>query len=179
LGAGYQPIGAMLVSSKVYNAITDGRGFFQHGHTYIGHATACAAALAVQKEIENKGLLKNVNEKGELLRASLRERFADNPYIGDIRGKGLFCGLEIVADKQTKEPFDPALKLHAKIKATAMRGGLMCYAMGGTIDGKSGDHVMFAPPFIITEEHVAEMVDKFELAFNSALDEILVCDKVA
>ncbi|MDB2414295.1 aspartate aminotransferase family protein [Rickettsiales bacterium] len=165
LGGGYQAIGATLVSKEIYETITQGSGFFQHGHTYIGHATACAASLAVQKEIEKEGLLQNVVEKGDLLRSALQDRFSNHKNVGDIRGRGLFLGVEFVKNKDTKEPFSADEKINAKLKAAAMEEGLMCYAMGGTIDGKSGDHVMFAPPFIITESNINELVNKFDIAF--------------
>lgn len=169
LGAGYQPIGAFLLSQKIYDAIEKGSGFFQHGHTYIGHATACAAALAVQKVIEKNHLLTAVQQKGDLLKQALVERFKGYENIGDIRGRGLFIGLELVKNPATKEAFDPALKLNAKIKKTAMEKGLMCYAMGGTIDGKTGDHIMLAPPFIIEEVQIAEIVD----ILGSSVDVVL------
>ncbi len=169
LGAGYQPVGAMLVSGKIYDAVTAGSGFFQHGHTYIGHALACAASLQVQKIIERDGLLENVKSKGNLLQKTLKERFASNPFVGDIRGRGLFQGVEFVTDKKTKTPFESNQKINVKIKNAAMKEGLMCYAMGGTIDGINGDHIMFAPPFIINEQQVMEIVDKFEIAVNSVL----------
>jgi adenosylmethionine-8-amino-7-oxononanoate aminotransferase len=166
LGGGYQPIGAMLCSQKIYDTITAVSGFFQHGHTYIGHATACAAALAVQKAIEEENLLENVRSQGQKLEWKLQERFASHPFIGDIRGRGLFYGLELVADKDTKAPFDPALKMNAALKAAAMEEGLMCYAMGGTIDGKQGDHVMFMPPFIINDNQMEELLDVFKVALD-------------
>ncbi|GGO87630.1 aspartate aminotransferase family protein [Marinobacterium nitratireducens] len=169
LGAGYQPIGATLVSGKIYRAIEEGSGFFQHGHTYIGHATACAAALAVQRTIEEKQLLARVRELGAGLEARLRERFGAHPHIGDIRGRGLFLGLELVRDRDTRVAFDPALKLHAVIKKAAMANGLMCYPMGGTIDGQRGDHILLAPPFILEEFHLDEVVDKLDTAIGSAL----------
>jgi adenosylmethionine-8-amino-7-oxononanoate aminotransferase len=179
LGAGYQPIGAMLVSGKIYDAVTNGTGFFQHGHTYIGHATACAAALAVQKVIERDGLLENVVEKGELLKNSLVERFANHPYVGDIRGRGLFVGVEFVEDKATKQNFEHSLKINAKLKSAAMKEGLMCYAMGGTIDGQNGDHIMFAPPFIINGSHIEEMLNKFGVALENVLGSGLAAKKIA
>ncbi|OKH86454.1 aspartate aminotransferase family protein [Thalassospira sp. TSL5-1] len=161
LGAGYQPIGAVLVSGKIDRAIANGSGFFQHGHTYQGHATACAAALATQRAIRGRGLLANVVKQGETLQNALMTRFADHPYIGDIRGRGLFRGVEFVADRTTKQPFDPSLKIHAKIKKTAFENGLMCYPMGGTIDGQRGDHVLFAPPYIVKEEQIDDIVTLF------------------
>ncbi|WP_417810143.1 aspartate aminotransferase family protein [Thalassospira alkalitolerans] len=166
LGAGYQPIGAVLLSQKIDDAIASGSGFFQHGHTYQGHATACAAALAAQRTIRERDLLTNVVKQGELLADGLHDRFGQHPFVGDIRGRGLFRGVELVADRETKEVFDPARKINAKIKKAAFARGLMAYPMGGTIDGVRGDHVLFAPPFIVTEDDVAKIIDLFELAMN-------------
>jgi len=172
LGAGYQPIGAMLCSHQIYSAIRDGSGFFQHGHTFMGHSAACAGALAVQNAIESEGLLANVKSMGNLLGKLLRERFACHPYVGDIRGRGLFLGIELVADRQTREPLDPALEVHSVIKRHAMAQGLMCYPSGGTIDGKRGNHILLAPPFIVEQKHVYEIVDKLDTALNAALGEV-------
>ncbi len=172
LGAGYQPIGACLMGQKVYDAIASGSGFFQHGFTYIGHATACAAALAVQRTIEAEDLLAGVRAKGAALRAALTDRFGGQRHVGDIRGRGLFLGIELVQDRETKTCFDPALKLNARIKRAAMAGGLICYPGGGTADGSKGDHILLAPPFILEEAHLAELVDKLEAALAAALEEI-------
>jgi adenosylmethionine-8-amino-7-oxononanoate aminotransferase len=169
LGAGYQPIGAVLVADKIYRTVVDTAGAFEHGFTYIGHPTACAAALAVQRTIEADDLLENVRAQGDALRAALGERFADHPNLGDIRGRGLFIGLELVADRATKAPPDPALKLAPKIKAAAMARGLVCYPGAGTIDGARGAHILLAPPFIIEPRHVAEIVDKLA----GTLDDVL------
>lgn len=169
LGAGYQPIGALLVAEGVYEAFRKGSGFFQHGHTYMGHATACAAALAVQRVIERDGLLEKVRSQGQALRQALEHRFANHHHVGDIRGRGLFLGLELVSDRSTKEPFDPRHKLHAKVKAQAMANGLICYPMGGTIDGARGDHVLIAPPFIIGPAQVAELVEKLGDSIDAAI----------
>jgi adenosylmethionine-8-amino-7-oxononanoate aminotransferase len=170
LGAGIQPIGAMLCSAEIYSAIEQGSGFFQHGHTYLGHPAACAAGVAVLQEIERHDLLSNVNAMGGQLMAALEARFGQHPNVGDIRGRGLFLGVELVQDKDTKEPFDPALKLHADLKKRALSGGLMVYPMGGTVDGQAGDHVLMAPPYIIGEAQVAEIVDKLDTAINDALN---------
>ncbi|MEQ8966563.1 MAG: aspartate aminotransferase family protein [Azospirillaceae bacterium] len=170
LGAGYQPIGATLVAGRIFEAIRDGSGFFQHGHTYMGHATACAAGLAVQRAIEEGDLLANVRDKGAALRAGLESRLGGHAHVGDIRGRGLFLGVELVADRVSKAPFDPAAKLHARIKAEAMARGLMCYPMGGTIDGRRGDHVLLAPPFILEDAHVTTIVDTLAEAIDAAID---------
>jgi adenosylmethionine-8-amino-7-oxononanoate aminotransferase len=172
LGAGYQAIGATLVSEEIYRTIVGGSGFFQHGHTYIGHAAACAAALEVQKVIAEDRLLDNVKARGEQLRALLRERYANHPYIGDVRGRGLFVGVELVHDRATKEPFEPQHKLHALIKSEAMQRGLMVYPMGGTVEGKRGDHVLLAPPFICTEQQIATIVERLDGAIGAALTKI-------
>lgn len=172
LGAGYQPIGATLVSAKIRDAIAHGSGFFQHGHTYIGHATACAAALAVQKTIEQRGLLKQVVLQGNALQARLTEKLSAHDHVGDIRGRGLFRGVELVSDRATKTPFDPAIKLHARVKKAAMKLGLMCYPMGGTVNGQKGDHILLAPPFIIDADHIEEIVEKLAMAIDHGINGI-------
>lgn len=169
LGAGYQPIGAMLSTARIYDAIVGGSGFFQHGHTYIGHATACAAALAVQRTIADDRLLDNVLARGEQLRASLREALGNHLNLGDVRGRGLFVGVEFVADRATKATLDPASKTHAVLKRTCMEHGLLVYPMGGTVDGVHGDHVLFAPPFICTPADIGNIVDRFTQAVNKVL----------
>lgn len=166
LGAGYQPIGALMVSDRIYQTIVAGSGFFQHGHTYMGHPTACAAALAVQKTIEGENLLENVRVQGAALKEGLRQRFAEHPNIGDIRGRGLFIGLEFVQDRTTKAPLPIDARVHLAIKKEAMNQGLLCYCMGGTIDGQAGNHVLLAPPYIIDDSHVAEIIDKLDRAFK-------------
>ena len=169
LGGGYEPIGAVLLGRHIYDAFASGSGFFQHGHTYLAHPLACAAALAVQETIHRDNLLANVRDKGALLRRRLGERFGNHAHVGDIRGRGLFQAVELVEDRSTKAPFDPALKLHAKVKKAAMARGLMVYPMGGTIDGTRGDHVLLAPPFIVTEDQVGEIVDRLGSAIDDAL----------
>jgi hypothetical protein len=171
LGGGYQPIGAVLCSGRIYDTIAGGSGAFEHGFTYIGHATACAAALAVQHTIEGENLLANVRHQGDALREALESRFGNHHHVGDIRGRGLFIGLELVADRTTKEPFDPALKLNAKIKQRAMDEGMVCYPAGGTVDGKRGDHVLLAPAFIVQQGHLDEIVDKLGRSIDAVLAE--------
>jgi hypothetical protein len=158
LGAGYQPIGAMLVSEGIYDTILKGSGAFMHGHTYIGHAIACAAALEVQKTIAEENLLENVRVRGEQLRTWLGEALGDHPLVGDIRGRGLFVGVELVADRGSKVTLPPEQKTHAKIKTDAKERGLLVYPMGGTVDGTRGDHVLIAPPFISTEGEIDQIV---------------------
>ncbi|RID92894.1 aspartate aminotransferase family protein [Gemmobacter lutimaris] len=169
LGAGYQPIGALLTSGRIYDALAAGSGFFQHGHTYMGHPMAAAAANAVLEAIVGRGLLARVREQGAKLQAALEAELGQHPHVGDIRGRGLFRGVELVADRETKTPFDPALKLHARVKALAFEAGLICYPMGGTIDGQRGDHILLAPPFIIEDAQIDELVSKLSGAIRGAL----------
>ncbi|WP_422072169.1 aspartate aminotransferase family protein [Tranquillimonas rosea] len=169
LGAGYQPIGAMLCSAEIHQAIADGSGFFQHGHTYMGHPTAAACGLAVLRAIIGRDLLPRVVRQGETLDAALRDRFGQHPHVGDIRGRGLFRGLEIVADRDGKVPFDPSRGTAARIKTAAFEAGLICYPMSGTIDGRQGDHVLLAPPFIISDEQIDELVEKLAQAVEAAV----------
>jgi len=169
LGAGYQPIGAMLCSGKIYEAIQTGSGFFQHGHTYIGHPVATAAGLAVVSAILNRNLIERVQSMGEKLQLALENAFGQHPHIGDIRGRGLFRGIEIVEDRGTKAPFPAELALNKKIKKAAFEAGLICYPMGGTVDGVNGDHVLLAPPFILEDQHIDEIVEKLDKAFRLVL----------
>lgn len=168
LGGGYQPVGAVLIGTKVVDAIGAGSGFFQHGHTYIGHPVACAAALAVQQVLARDKLVERCAQQGARLRAALKEAFRDHPHVGDVRGRGLFHAIELVADRASKQPFDPALQLHAKVKKAAMDAGLLCYSMGGTIDGARGDHVLLAPPFIISDDELDLLIERLSQAVDRA-----------
>lgn len=169
LGGGYQPIGAVLLTEKIFSAFTNGSGFFQHGHTYMGHPMAAAAGLAVQEVIRRDGLLANVVAMGNYLRRRLEERFANHHHVGDLRGRGLFRAIELVTDRDSKEPFDPKLRLNVRIKREAMARGLMVYPMGGTIDGVRGDHVLIAPPFIVDKEIVDAIVERLGEAVDAAI----------
>ena len=159
LGGGYQPIGAVICTSEIYDAVASGSGALKHGQTYNAHPVGCAAALAVQRIIREQGLLGRVNEAGARLRSLLVERFGDHPNVGDIRGRGLLLAMELVADRQTKDPFDPALAMHQRAKAEAFDRGLLIYPGGGTIDGRNGDHILLAPPYNVTDEELEMIVD--------------------
>ena len=172
LGGGYQPIGAMLASGRIVDTIREASGAFQHGHTYLAHPMACAAALEVQHVIRDEHLLDKVKERGSQLERRLTERFGNHRHIGDIRGRGLFRAIELVADRSKRAPFDPALKLHQRIKAAAFENGLACYPSGGTVDGRSGDHVLLAPPYIATSDDIDMIADRLGHAVDSALKSV-------
>jgi hypothetical protein len=172
LGAGYQPIGGFLVHDRIVRALESGSGQLKHGHTYAGHTVACAAALAVQQAFQEENLIARVRELAAGLRARLDDAFGQHPHIGDIRGRGLFWGIELVRDRVTKAPFDPALKLHARIKKEAMARGLMVYPMGGTVDGRLGDHVLLAPPFIATEAEFGVIAQRLRAAIAAAIESV-------
>jgi adenosylmethionine-8-amino-7-oxononanoate aminotransferase len=172
LGGGYQPIGAMLASDRIIDTIRQGSGSFQHGHTYLAHPLACAAALEVQRVIDDENLLDRVKDLGGQLERRLTERFGNHRHVGDIRGRGLFQAIELVADRTSREPFDPALKLNTRIKAAAFERGLACYPAGGTADGRRGDHVLLAPPYISTPEDIDMIVDRLGQAVDAALKSV-------
>jgi adenosylmethionine-8-amino-7-oxononanoate aminotransferase len=169
LGGGYQPVGAVLLSKAIFDAFSKGSGFFQHGHTYMGHPMAAAAGLAVQDVIRRDGLLANVVAMGEHLQRRLQERFSNHHHVGDIRGRGLFRAIELVSDCDSKQPFAPELKLNARIKREAMARGLIVYPMGGTIDGVRGDHVLLAPPFIVNKGQIDAIVERLGDAVDAAV----------
>ena len=169
LGGGFQPIGAVLAHDRLVSALSAGSGFFQHGHTYLAHPVACAAALAVQRVIEGDGLLLNVRLRGRTFERMMIDRFSAHPHVGDIRGRGLFWAVELVQDRATKAPFDPVARLHARVKRECMARGLMTYPMAGTIDGCRGDHVLIAPPFIVEDSHLELIVERLHAAIDAAV----------
>jgi len=171
LGAGYQPVGALLAHDSLWQAVRDGSGVLHHGQTYMGHPVACAAALAVQRAIRERGLLARVRAMGAALDERLQERFGNHPHVGDIRGRGLLQAIELVEDRTTKRPFDPSLKLHARIKRLAMAEGLLCYPMGGTVDGRQGDHVVLAPAYVVTEDDLDAIAERLGRAVDKAISE--------
>jgi adenosylmethionine-8-amino-7-oxononanoate aminotransferase len=172
LGGGYAPIGATLVSGEVTQAMREGSGILRHGHTYMAHPLGCAAALAVQQVIRDEGLLERVRSLGDLLEKRLVERFGNHHHVGDVRGRGLFYGIEIVADRASKAPFDPALKINARIKRAALERGLACYPGGGTIDGFKGDHVLLAPPYICSPREIEMIVERLGEAVDAAIKDV-------
>ncbi len=172
LGAGYQPVGATLAHRRIYERIRDGSGFFQHGHTYMAHATAAAAALSVQQVIQEEELLPRVRLLGQQLMELLQQRLGEHPHVGDIRGRGLFVGLELVSDRESKQPFAPDSALDKRVKRRALDNGLMCYPMAGTIDGRQGHHILLAPPFILEREQLEQLVDLLAVSLDQAVEEV-------
>lgn len=158
LGAGYVPLGAVLCSQHIFDAFSEGSGAFMHGHTFLGHPVACAAALAVQRAIRGRELLSNVQARGADLRAGLEVSLGFHPHIGDIRGRGLFQAIELVANRDTKACFDPTQRIYAEIRSAALSNGLLVYAMGGTLDGRSGDHILLAPPYTAATHEIDMIV---------------------
>ncbi len=171
LAAGYQPMGAVLLSEEIFQAFYDGSGFFQHGHTFMGHATACAAAAVVQQKLQDPATMATVQRLGTRLMDALDTTLGSHPHVGDIRGRGMFRGVELVADRDTKAPFDPGQRLHARVKSAAMDNGLMCYPAGGTIDGSVGDHILLAPPYVVSESQIDEIVGRLHTAIDTAIAE--------
>ena len=169
LGGGYQPIGGVLVGRKVVAAINAGSGGFMHGHTYQAHPVACQAALEVQRIIRDDNLLENVRAMGARLETALVERFGNHRHVGDIRGRGLFWALEFVADRATKQEFDPAMKVNERVKRAALERDVAIYPMGGTIDGRRGDHVVIAPPYIATATEIDTIVERVGAAVDATL----------
>ncbi len=166
VGGGYQPLGAVLMRGKIAEGVEAG-GSFASGHTYIGHATACAAGLAVQECLDEEGLLGHVPVQGDAFRSALVERFGAHPFVGDIRGRGLFVGIEFVLDRSARTPIPATDRVPARLKAAAMESGVICYPGGGTADGVNGAHVLFAPPFILESAHIDECCERFSTALDS------------
>jgi len=169
LGGGYQPIGGILIAGKIIAAFRAGSGSFMHGHTYQAHPVACAAALEVQKIIRDDNLLANVREMRAALGAGLTERFGNHRHVGDIRGRGLFWAIEIVEDRARKTPFAPARDMNVRIRDAAFRHGLAIYPMGGTVDGRHGDHIVVAPPYIADRSDIAAIVARLGDAVDEAM----------
>ena len=172
LGGGYLPLGAAVYHDKIARAILDTDGVVLTGHTFAGHTAACAAGVAVQNIIAREGLLDNVRDNSGWLMEALRGELAQHPHVGDIRGRGFFLGVELVADRDTKKPFDPEKSVYARIGQEGFANGLICYPVGGNVDGERGDIVILAPPFNATRGELEEIVDKFALTCRSVLGEI-------
>lgn len=169
LAAGYVPLGAAICTTAVWEAIRARDGAFGTGHTFTGHTAACAAGVAVQNIITRDGLLDRVTANGPRLHAMLADALSGVDAVGDIRGRGHFLCAELVANRATRQPFDPALKLFLKIRAQAMQNGLICYPVGGNVDGIAGDIVILAPPYTCTDDELTEIIDKTATSIRQVL----------
>jgi adenosylmethionine-8-amino-7-oxononanoate aminotransferase len=169
LAAGYLPLGAAICTTKVWETIRAVDGAFGTGHTFTGHTAACAAGVAVQNIIAREGLLAQVAANGPRLKAAWSEALAGVEAVGDIRGRGHFIAAELVANRGTKQPFDPERKLFMKIRAQAMANGLICYPVGGNVDGHRGDIVILAPPYNASQAELDEIIDKAATSIKQVL----------
>jgi hypothetical protein len=172
LAAGYVPIGATLVHDRIVDTFHNRRAIFQHGHTYMGHPLAAAAGVAVIRYMEAHKLVERSKRMGEELMTRLTAALHEHPHVGDIRGRGLFVGVEFVADRETRAPFEPEAAFHRVLGDIAFRNGLIVYPMGGTIDGRRGDHVLIAPPLIITKSQIGRLVALLVKSIDAAVDKI-------
>jgi adenosylmethionine-8-amino-7-oxononanoate aminotransferase len=167
LGGGYAPIGAILASARVIAALRDGSGGFMHGQTYQAHPVACAAALEVQRILQDEALVANVARQGNTLERLLTERFGNHRHVGDVRGRGLFWALEFVSDRGGRTPFAPSAEIAERVKQAALDRGLGVYPCVGTVDGTQGDHVIVAPPYIVIDADLVEIVDRLGEAVDA------------
>ncbi len=166
LGGGFQPVGAMVVSSRVHSVLEAGSRSFMHGQTYMGHATVCAAALAVIEKLDRLKLVRRVADRGPVLGQLLREALGGHAHVGDIRGRGFFWAVEFVEDRATKQPFNSGGAVATRIKAAAMEKGLLCYPGGGNLPGGCGDHILLSPPFITSDEQLEQIAAKLKDAIH-------------
>lgn len=174
LGSGYAPISAMLVGHRVMSALKKGSGYFAHGQTYQSLPLNCAAALEVQTIIQEDNLVANVGDMGTYLEHLLRERFADHPYVGDIRGCGLFWAVEFVADRATKEPFDKKLNIASRLGKKGLERGydISLFPATGSADGWTGDHFLLAPPYTVRKSDVEEIVDRVGRVVDAVFNDL-------
>lgn len=173
LGGGYVPLGAAVYTPEVYQTIAGRFGTVASVHTYSGHTLACAAGLAVLQVIARDGLVEACERQGARLMAGLRRRLGGHDHVGDIRGRGLFVAVELVADRQAARPFPPGLRLHDRVRRACLERGLICYPSGGTVDGRAGDHVLLSPPYIVSDAEIDEMVETLAVSLDAALEAAL------
>lgn len=175
LGCGYIPISAVLIAERVVTALQTGTKYFKHGQTYQSHPVACAAALEVQRIVQDANLVENVRHMGNYLETLLRDRLADHPHVGDIRGRGLFWAIEFVADKASKTPLDPALKVSERLHNKGMEQGYdisLFHATGSANNGWGGDHILLMPPYIVDRSDVEEIVNRVVRVVEDVFEEL-------
>jgi len=171
LSSGYTPMGAVIVREEIHRAIQEGTGAFVHGHTYSQNPLSAAIGCAVVDYLIKHDLISRSARMGEYFLQALKT-LNKHQFVGDVRGRGLFAGIEFVKDKKTKEPFDPKLKLNASVGNRAFEKGLITYPGGGGADGIHGDHLLLAPPLIITQEQIDELVRILDQTFTEVGKEI-------
>lgn len=171
LAAGYLPLGAAIYSDKVNDVINSAHGAPMTGHTFTGHTACCAAGVAVQKILIREKLVEHVGANEAHLKQMIAQALDGVEAVGDIRGRGYFIGTELVEDRATKKPFDAGRKLYMRIRQKALDNGLICYPVGGNVDGVNGDVVILSPPYNSTEAELTEMVDKMARSIKQVLRE--------
>jgi len=172
LGGGHAPIAGILVRKNIVDSLRRGSASFNHGHTYQAHPMSCAVALAVQKVIRDEDLVRSCAAKGRVLASMLHEAFADHEHIGEVRGRGLFWGIEFVEDRATKKPFNSSLDIGPRIQQKAFDLGLAVYPGRGTVDGWVGDHILLAPPLVIELDQLISMVEILKEAVAAVFSEV-------
>ena len=169
LAGGYLPLGAAILAERLWEPMMARHGGLMTGHTFSGHTAACAAGVAVQTIVEREGLLDKVKTGGAHLMGLLRDALGERPYIGDIRGRGYFIGIELVAERASKEPFPPSLQLFARVRDQSFANGLICYPTGGNVDGVKGDQIILAPPYNASRAELDEIVDKLQQSLSEVM----------
>ncbi|NTE68266.1 aminotransferase class III-fold pyridoxal phosphate-dependent enzyme [Agrobacterium tumefaciens] len=172
LGGGYIPLGAAVYGHKVRDAITTAYGGPMTGHTFTGHTAACAAGVAVQKIIKRDSLLEHIRSSSPRFFQLVRDALGGLEAVGDIRGRGYFLGVELVADRETKKPFPSEKKLFFKVRERAFENGLICYPSGGNVDGVSGDTIILAPRYNSPDSELEEIADKLGKSVRQAVSDV-------
>ena len=172
LGGGYAPIAGILIRRNIVDSLRRGSASFNHGHTYQAHPMSCAVALAVQKVISDEDLVRSCAAKGRVLASILHEAFADHEHVGEVRGRGLFWGIEFVENRTTKKPFKSSLEIGPRIQQKAFDFGLAVYPGRGTVDGWVGDHILLAPPLVVELDELISMVNILKEAVVAVFSEV-------
>ncbi|OAP60648.1 hypothetical protein AYL99_05650 [Fonsecaea erecta] len=172
LGGGYAPVAGVLIHKKIVDVLRAGSSSFNHGHTYQAHPVGCAAALAVQQILRRDGLVENVARLHRVVYGLLVDALGPAKYVGDIRGRGLFWGIEFVRDKSSRESFAPHVGFGARFQALAFDLGVAVYPGSSTVDGTRGDHAILSPPYNVTEDELRKIVDVMKAAYDRLEKEV-------
>ena len=169
LAAGYMPLGAAIYNGKVHEAIMAAHGAPMTGHTFTGHTASCAAGVAVQNIILRENLVERVASNEARIKSMLADALTGVEAVGDIRGRGHFIAVELVANRETKAPYPAAKMLFMRIRQKGLENGLICYPVGGNVDGVNGDIVILAPPYNVTDTELAEIIEKTAKSIKQVL----------